>query len=112
MYAMSKAISSILRESIGYHAYWRSFKDSNSDGVGDLEGIRQQLSYICRDLGANTLYINPFNPSPWYDGGYDVINYEDVAPVAGTLETAQSLIDDAHALGMRVIFDLVPNHSS
>ena len=94
-----------------YQIYPRSFADSNGDGVGDLPGIRSRLPYL-RDLGVDAVWLSPFYTSPQADAGYDVADYRTVDPVFGTLADAQALIADAHALGLRVIVDLVPNHSS
>ncbi|MFV1989131.1 MAG: alpha-amylase family glycosyl hydrolase [Acidimicrobiales bacterium] len=100
-----------LHDAIGYEAYIRSFADSNGDGVGDLEGIRQHLDHLVT-LGVNTLWITPFYPSPMADFGYDVADYCGVDPLFGTLDDVEKLTHDAHALGVRVLIDLVPNHCS
>src|SRR4051794_24945156 len=89
----------------------RSFCDSNGDGVGDLPGIRSRLSYL-RDLGVDALWLTPFYPSPGADHGYDVSDYVDVDPQFGTLDDFDELVADTHALGMRLIVDIVPNHTS
>ncbi|RME08821.1 MAG: alpha-glucosidase [Anaerolineae bacterium] len=94
-----------------YHIYPRSFQDSNGDGVGDLRGVIRRLDYI-RDLGFETIWLSPFFDSPQRDGGYDVRDYCGVAPEYGTLADADDLIAEAHARGMRVLFDLVLNHTS
>jgi alpha-glucosidase len=94
-----------------YQVYPRSFADGNGDGVGDLAGIRAHLGYL-RDLGVNALWFNPWYPSPMADAGYDVADYRDVDPAFGTLAEAEALIDEAHALGIRSIVDVVPNHCS
>ncbi|HRV65435.1 MAG TPA: alpha-glucosidase [Candidatus Nanopelagicales bacterium] len=94
-----------------YQVYPRSYQDSDADGIGDLPGIIDRLDYI-RDLGVETVWVSPFFASPQMDFGYDVTDYEDVAPEYGTLEDAQRLIDEAHARGLRVMFDLVLNHTS
>ncbi|MEV4703439.1 glycoside hydrolase family 13 protein [Actinoplanes sp. NPDC049316] len=99
------------RDAVIYQIYPRSFADSNGDGIGDLPGIRGRLPYL-RDLGVDAVWLSPFYASPQADAGYDVADYRTVDPVFGTLADAQGLIADAHDLGLRVIVDLVPNHSS
>ncbi|MEZ5215591.1 MAG: glycoside hydrolase family 13 protein [Ilumatobacteraceae bacterium] len=91
--------------------YIRSFADSNGDGLGDVNGIRSRLPYL-RDLGVDAIWINPWYPSPQADAGYDVADYRDIEPAFGTLEDGKALIAEAHELGIRVILDIVPNHSS
>jgi alpha-glucosidase len=99
------------RNAVFYEIYVRSFADSNGDGVGDLEGIRSHLPHL-RELGIDAVWLTPFYPSPGADHGYDVSNYVDVDPLFGTLDDFDALIRDAHALDLRVIADIVPNHSS
>lgn len=99
------------RHAVVYQVYPRSFVDSDGDGVGDIAGIRSRLPYL-RDLGVDAIWITPWYPSPMADGGYDVADYRDVDPLFGTLADADTLIGDAHALGLRVLLDLVPNHTS
>ena len=99
------------RTAIVYEVYVRSFADGNADGLGDLEGIRSHLPYL-RDLGADAIWLTPFFPSPGADHGYDVSSYIDVDPQFGTLAHFDALLADAHALGLRVVIDLVPNHTS
>lgn len=94
-----------------YQVYIRSFADGNGDGIGDIEGLRAKLPYLGR-LGVDAIWINPWYPSPMADAGYDVSDYRDIEPSYGTLDEAQSLISEAHALGIRVILDIVPNHTS
>ncbi len=98
-------------EAIVYQIYPRSFQDSNGDGEGDLPGITSRLQYI-RDLGVDAIWLSPFYTSPNKDGGYDVANPRDVDPRFGTLADAKELFDKAHALGLRVLVDVVPNHFS
>jgi alpha-glucosidase len=99
------------RDAVFYQVYIRSFADGNGDGVGDLPGIRSRLPYLA-DLGIDALWITPFYPSPMADHGYDVADPRDVEPVFGDLAEFDALLAEAHALGIRVTVDLVPNHSS
>ncbi|MFE1971691.1 glycoside hydrolase family 13 protein [Streptomyces hygroscopicus] len=99
------------RRAVIYQVYPRSFADSDGDGTGDLQGVRQRLPYL-RDLGVDAVWLSPFYASPQADGGYDVADYRAVDPMYGTLLDADAVIRDAHALGLRIIVDLVPNHSS
>jgi alpha-glucosidase len=99
------------RHAVIYQVYPRSFADSNGDGIGDLPGVRSRLPYLC-DLGVDAVWLSPFYPSPQADAGYDVADYRDVDPRFGTLDDIDALIRDAHQLGLRVIIDLVPNHTS
>jgi alpha-glucosidase len=99
------------RDAVVYQVYVRSFADSNGDGLGDLPGITRRLPYL-KELGVDALWITPFYPSPQHDAGYDVSDYRDVDPRFGTLADADALIAKAHRLGLRVVVDLVPNHTS
>jgi len=94
-----------------YQIYPRSFHDSNNDGIGDLDGIRRRLDHLAW-LGVDALWMSPIYPSPMADGGYDIADYTAIDPCFGTLETFDSLLADAHARGLRVILDFVPNHTS
>jgi alpha-glucosidase len=99
------------RDAVIYQVYVRSFADTDGDGIGDLPGIRSRLTYL-RRLGIDAIWLNPFYPSPQADAGYDVADYRDVDPRFGTLADFDQLVADAHALGIRVIVDIVPNHTS
>nr|WP_245558886.1 glycoside hydrolase family 13 protein [Humibacter albus] len=94
-----------------YQIYPRSFADGNGDGVGDLAGVRRHLGYL-RDLGVDALWFTPWYESPLADGGYDVADYTSIDPRFGTLQEAEALIEEALALGIRTIIDIVPNHIS
>ncbi|MDN5274837.1 MAG: putative Oligo,6-glucosidase [Candidatus Saccharibacteria bacterium] len=98
-----------------YQIYPRSFKDTNSDGVGDLAGITEKLDYINGkpdSLGINAIWLSPFYPSPMADFGYDITDYCGVNPLFGTLDDFSRLIDEAHARDIKVMIDYVPNHTS
>jgi alpha-glucosidase len=99
------------RSAVIYQVYLRSFADGNGDGVGDIAGLRSRLGYV-RDLGVDAIWINPWYPSPMADAGYDVIDQRDIDPAYGTLAEAEALIAEAHDHGLRVILDVVPNHTS
>lgn len=99
------------RDAVVYQLYIRSFADGDGDGVGDIAGIRTRMPYL-RDLGVDAVWINPWFPSPMADGGYDVADYRDIDPLFGTLADADALIAEAHELGIRVLLDIVPNHTS
>lgn len=94
-----------------YQVYPRSFADANSDGIGDLAGIIERLDYIA-ELGVETLWVSPFFASPQRDFGYDITDYESIAPEYGTLADAERLIGETHRRGMKIMFDLVLNHTS
>ncbi len=99
------------RTAVFYQIYPRSFADANGDGMGDLPGITSRLEHL-KDLGVDALWLSPFYRSPQKDAGYDVEDYCDVDPLFGTLDDADALIEGAHRLGLRVIVDIVPNHTS
>ena len=99
------------RSGVIYQIYPRSFADGNGDGMGDLTGITQRLSSLAA-LGIDAVWLSPFYNSPQKDAGYDVSNYIDVDPLFGTLDDFDKLVAEAHRLGIRVMIDLVPNHTS
>ncbi len=99
------------RTAVTYQLYIRSFADGNGDGLGDLAGIRSRMDYLA-SLGIDAIWINPWYPSPQVDAGYDVSDYRAIEPAFGTLDEARALIDEAHDRGLRVLLDIVPNHTS
>ncbi|NKY39602.1 glycoside hydrolase family 13 protein [Cellulomonas septica] len=99
------------RTAVIYQVYPRSFADASGDGVGDLPGITSRLPHLA-ELGVDAVWLSPFYRSPQADAGYDVADYRDVDPLFGTLDDFDALLGRAHELGMRVIVDLVPNHTS
>ncbi|MCP9209825.1 glycoside hydrolase family 13 protein [Streptomyces sp. NEAU-Y11] len=99
------------RDAVIYQVYVRSFADSDGDGIGDLRGARARLPHLAA-LGADAVWLTPFYASPQADGGYDVADYRAVDPLFGTLADADDLVRTAHELGLRVIVDVVPNHTS
>jgi alpha-glucosidase len=99
------------RGAVIYQIYPRSFADSNGDGTGDLNGVRDRLPHL-RDLGVDAIWFTPWYASPLADGGYDVADYRAIDPAFGTLADAEELIADAAGMGIRTIVDVVPNHVS
>ncbi len=99
------------RTAVIYQIYPRSYADGDGDGMGDLGGIRARLQHIA-DLGADAIWLSPFYRSPMLDGGYDVADYRAVDPMFGDVADVEELIRQAHRLGLRVLIDIVPNHTS
>ena len=94
-----------------YELSVRAFADSNDDGIGDFNGLIEKLDYL-QDLGVTALWLLPFYPSPLRDGGYDIADYHDINPAYGTMDDFRRFLDAAHARGLRVITELVLNHTS
>src|SRR4051812_37873931 len=99
------------KDAIIYEARVRSFYDSNSDGYGDFRGLASKLDHL-QDLGVTAIWLLPFYPSPLRDDGYDIADYTDVHPGYGTIADFQAFLDEAHRRGLRVITELVLNHTS
>lgn len=99
------------KEGVVYEIYPASFKDSNDDGIGDIQGIISKLDYV-RDLGVDIIWVSPHYKSPQIDMGYDISDFQDIHEPYGTLEDCDQLIEEIHKRGMKVIFDLVINHTS
>nr|WP_053205173.1 alpha-amylase family glycosyl hydrolase [Jiangella muralis] len=108
---MTQATRDWWRDAVIYQVYIRSFADGNGDGEGDIAGLRDRLPYL-HELGIDALWINPWYPSPLNDGGYDVADFRDIDPRFGDLAQAKELLDEAHGFGLKVLLDIVPNHSS
>ena len=99
------------QKGIIYQIYPRSYQDSNNDGIGDLPGIRQRLDHL-QSLNIDAVWLSPIYPSPMHDFGYDVANYVGINPLFGTMADFDALLADVHARGLKLIIDLVPNHTS
>src|SRR5690349_5315879 len=99
------------RSAVIYQIYPRSFADASGDGIGDLPGITSRLDSL-KELGVDAIWLSPFMTSPQRDAGYDVADYRDVDPLFGTLADFDLMLEEAHARDIRVVVDLVPNHSS
>ena len=99
------------KQAVVYQVYPRSFYDTDGDGLGDIRGVTARMDYL-RDLGVDAIWLSPFYPSPLVDGGYDVANYRDVDPRLGTLADFDEMAAAAHAAGIKVVVDIVPNHTS
>ena len=99
------------KESVVYQIYPRSFCDSNGDGIGDLNGIRSKLDYLS-ELGINVIWLSPVYSSPNDDNGYDISDYRAIMDEFGTMEDFDALLSEAHEKGIRIVMDLVVNHTS
>src|SRR5215469_10234017 len=99
------------KDAIIYEVHVRAFGDSDGDGIGDFPGLTARLDYL-RDLGITAIWLLPFYPSPLRDDGYDIADYDDVHPSYGTLDDFQTFLNEAHRRGLRVITELVINHTS
>ena len=99
------------RDAVIYQLNVKAFFDTNGDGMGDFKGVTAKLDYV-QALGVNTLWLMPFYPSPLRDDGYDISEYEDVHPQYGTLDDFREMLGEAHQRGLRVITELVINHTS
>ena len=99
------------KRAVVYQVYPKSFMDANGDGIGDLRGVTEKLDYI-HELGANVIWLNPIYRNSGVDGGYDISDYRAIAPEFGTMEDFDELLRQAHARGIRIIMDLVVNHTS
>ena len=99
------------QRAVVYQVYPRSFYDSNGDGIGDLNGVRAKLDYI-RRLGVDVIWLNPIYKSPNDDNGYDISDYRAIMDEFGTMEDFDRLLAEAHEKGLRIVMDLVVNHTS
>jgi maltose alpha-D-glucosyltransferase/alpha-amylase len=99
------------KDAVIYQLNVKSFFDSNDDGIGDFKGLTSKLEYI-RDLGVNTIWLMPFYPSPLKDDGYDISDYQNVHPQFGTLDDFRAMLQEAHRLGLKVVTELIINHTS
>src|ERR1700744_2344367 len=108
---MNQSGDSWWKDGIFYQIYPRSFQDTDADGVGDIRGIIGRLPYLVQ-LGVDAIWLSPIFPSPMADFGYDISDYVGIDPLFGTMADFEALLDAAHAAGLKLILDLVPNHTS
>src|SRR6185436_16065212 len=99
------------KDAVIYQLHIKAFFDSNRDGIGDFAGLAEKLDYV-EELGVDTIWLLPFYPSPLRDDGYDIANYRNVHPQYGTREDFRAFVQEAHRRGLRVITELVVNHTS
>ena len=99
------------KESVVYQVYPRSFCDSNGDGIGDINGITSKLDYL-KELGINVIWLSPVYQSPNDDNGYDISDYQAIMKEFGTMEDFDRMLEEAHARGIKIVMDLVVNHTS
>lgn len=99
------------KESVVYQIYPRSFKDSNGDGIGDIQGIIEKLDYL-KFLGVDVLWLSPIYQSPNDDNGYDISDYQEIMTEFGTMEDFDCLLEEAHKRQIKIMLDLVVNHTS
>lgn len=99
------------KKSVVYQVYPRSYQDSNNDGIGDLPGLTSRLAYI-KNLGADVIWLNPIYKSPDKDNGYDISDYRSIQPEYGTMDDFNQMLQRAHSLGLKIMMDLVVNHTS
>ncbi len=107
----AKATADLWRTAVVYQIYPRSFADSNGDGIGDLPGITSRIPYLQR-LGVDAVWLSPFYPSALADGGYDIDDHRDVDPRLGTLDDFDAMVRALHGADIKLIVDIVPNHTS
>jgi oligo-1,6-glucosidase/alpha-glucosidase len=108
---MTTTTSNWWKSTTVYHIYIRSFLDTNGDGIGDLDGVIAKLDYI-QSMGFESIWISPFTESPQKDFGYDISDYQAISPLFGTMQTVEKLLQEVHARGMKLILDMVLNHTS
>ena len=99
------------KSAVVYQIYPKSFKDSNGDGIGDLVGIIEKLDYL-KDLGVKVLWLTPIYVSPQNDNGYDIADYYNIDPMFGDMDDFKRLLDETHKRGMKLVLDMVVNHTS